>query len=245
MAESKSNETRNVQQEESTWNPKTRLGKEVLQGKYSRMEEVLLTGRKIMEPEITDYLLPDLSTELINVGQAKGKFGGGKRKTSKSTQKKTREGSNVSFTMIVASGNKQGIVGLGFGKAIENVPAREKAVKKAKENLIVIRRGCGDWGCFCGGSHSIPFSVEGKCGSAEVKLLPAPKGTGLVVEAELRKALELAGIKDVWSQTKGNTKNKVNFMKAGLRALEQLEEMRLNQNVIEGRGIKEGDRDEQ
>lgn len=243
MAETKPNNE--VNQEDNAWNPKTRLGREVLQGKFSRMEEVLLSGRKIMEPEVTDYLLPDLSTELINVGQAKGKFGGGKRKASKSTQKVTREGSNVSFTVVVASGNKQGIVGLGFGKARENVPAREKSIRKAKENLLLIRRGCGDWGCFCGGSHSIPFAVSGKCGSAQVTLMPAPKGTGLVVEAELRKVLELAGVKDVWSYTKGNPKNKINFLKAGMRALAQLEEMRLNPNVIEGRGIKEGDRNEQ
>ena len=56
----------------------------------------------------------------------------------------------------------------------------------------MIRRGCGDWGCFCGTAHSIPFAVEGKCSSVVVKLLPAPKGTGLVVESELKKMLSIS-----------------------------------------------------
>ena len=204
---------------EEVWVPKTQLGKEVLAGKFSTMRDVLVSGRKIMEPQITDFLIPGITTEFVNVGQAKGKYGGGKRRTSKQTQKITREGGRMSFAMIVLSGNNDGIVGLGFGKARENVPARDKAITKAKENLIVTRRGCGDWGCFCGSAHSIPFEVKGRSGSVEVKLMPAPKGTGLVVESELKKMLELAGIKDVWSKTSGSAKNKVNLMKAGFEAL--------------------------
>ncbi len=226
------------------WTPKTQLGKDVLAGKYATLNDVMLSGRKIMEQEITEFLTPNLATEFINVGQAKGKFGGGKRKTSKSTQKVTREGGRMSFTMIVVSGNKEGIVGLGFGKARETVPSREKALKKAKENLAIVRRGCGDWGCFCGTSHSIPFAVEGSSGSCTVRLMPAPKGTGLVVESELKKMLELAGIKDVWSKTFGSTKNKTNLMKAGFDALKNLQKIKVNPLMAKGRGLKEGDKDE-
>ncbi|NCC70426.1 30S ribosomal protein S5, partial [bacterium] len=177
---------------EVKWIPKTNLGKEVLEGKYSSLSEVILKGGAIKEEEITDYIAPNLKTEFVNVGQAKGKFGGGKRKSSKATQKITREGGRMSFAMLTISGNGEGVVGLGFGKARETVPAREKSLKKAKQDFIVIRRGCGDWGCFCGTAHSIPFAVEGKSGSVTVKLMPAPKGTGLVVEKELKKLLELA-----------------------------------------------------
>lgn len=235
---------RDVQVEKEEWTPKTQLGKDVLAGKYATIRDVLISGKRIMEPEITEFLIPDLSTEFINIGQAKGKFGGGKRKTSKSTQKITREGGRMSFSMIVISGNREGVVGLGFGKARETVPAREKAVRKAKEDLAIIRRGCGDWGCFCGTSHSIPFTVEGVSGSCKVKLMPAPKGTGLVVEGELKKMLELAGIKDVWSKTYGSTKNKTNLMKAGFEALKELQKIKLNPQTMKGRGIKEGDKDE-
>ena len=151
--------------EEKVWEPKTQLGKDVLAGKYNSLREVLLTGKKIMESEIVDTLEPNFAIEYINVGQAKGKFGGGKRKTSKATQKITMEGSTMSFQMVTVTGNKDGIVGLGFGKSRETVPSREKAIRNGKLNLALIRRGCGDWGCFCGTAHSIPFAVEGVSGS--------------------------------------------------------------------------------
>lgn len=230
--------------EEKVWVPKTQLGKDVLEGKYTSMRDVLLSGKKIMESEITDKLISDIGTEYINLGQAKGKFGGGKRKTSKATQKITMEGSTMSFAMLVVSGDKNGIVGLGVGKSGETVPSREKAIRNAKKNLIIIRRGCGDWGCFCGTAHSIPFAVQGTSGSVTVKLMPAPKGTGLVVEAELKKMLELAGIKDIWSKTYGSTKNKNNLMKAGFEALKNLQKIRLTPEMMKGRGMKDGDKDE-
>ncbi len=244
--EHKPREDRNQHVEEKVeWVPKTSLGRDVLVGKYTNMRDVMLSGSKILEEQITEMLVPDLALEMVNVGQAKGKFGGGRRKTSKATQKITSDGSRMSFSMLVLSGNKNGIVGFGFGKARETVPAREKAYKKAKKNLIMIRRGCGDWGCFCGSAHSIPFAVEGSEGSVTVRLMPAPKGTGLVVESELKKMLQLAGIKDVWSKTFGQTKNKINLIKAGFNALKQLQEIKLTPYVLDGRGIKDGDKDEQ
>lgn len=230
--------------EEKVWVPKTALGKDVLAKKYSNLDEVLASGNKVLESEITDFLEPTIGQDFVNVGQAKGKFGGGKRKISKPTQKITREGSVMSFAMASITGNRDGIVGLGFGKARETVPSREKAVMNSKKNLIKIRRGCGDWGCFCGTGHSIPFAVEGTSGSVTVRLMPAPKGTGLVVEAELKKMLELAGIRDVWSKTFGQTKNKNNLMKAGFEALKELQRVKLMPSVTEGRGIMDGGKNE-
>ena len=230
--------------EEKVWVPKTLLGKDVLAGKYPTLRDVIVSGRPIMEAEITEFLEPNLATELVNLGQAKGKFGGGKRKTSKPTQKKTREGNKMSFSMLVLSGDRDGIVGYGFGKARETVPSREKAIRNAKKNLIQIRRGCGDWGCFCGTAHSIPFAVKGVSGSVTVELMPAPKGTGLVVESELKKMLELAGVKDVWSKTYGQTKNKINLVKAGFEALKNLQRMKMTPQTAMGRGIKDGAKDE-
>jgi len=236
----KSRRQNDRQVEKVEWVPRTELGKKVLAGKFSSMRQVLLSNSKILEAEITDYLVPNLETEYINVGQAKGKFGGGKRKTSKATQRKTREGSRMSFSMIVVSGNRDGIVGLGFGKARETVPSREKAIAKAKQNVIVIRRGSGSWEASATNLNSVPFTVEGKSGSVKVRLIPAPPGTGLVIEAELRKMLELAGVKDIWSKTFGSTKNKINLMKAGFNALKKLQNVKLNPKVMEGRAIREG-----
>ena len=68
---------------------------------------------------------------------------------------------------------------------------------------------------------SIPFKVEGKSGSVEIKLIPAPQGTGLVVTNELKKVLMLAGIKDIYSKTKGQTRTTGNLVKACIDALKK------------------------
>lgn len=227
---------------EKIWTPKTQLGKDVKEGKFTDIKDVIRSGNKILEAEITEHLVPDLVTEFVNTGQAKGKFGGGKRKPPKATQKVTKEGSVMSFSMVCISGDRNGVVGLGFGKARENVPARDKAIKKSKQNLILIRRGSGSWGSFGSDPTTIPYSVEGKCGSVKVKLIPAPKGTGLVAEKEVAKMCELAGIKDVWSRTSGTTGNKINLMSATFEALKQLQKVRLTPRVIKNRNIIEGDK---
>ena len=227
---------------EKVWIPKTQLGKDVKEGKFTDIKDVIRSGKKILEAEITEHLVPDLTTEFVNTGQAKGKFGGGKRKPPKATQKVTKEGSVMSFSMVCISGDKNGVVGLGFGKARENVPARDKAIKKSKQNLILVRRGAGSWGSFGSDPTTIPYAVEGRCGSVTVKLIPAPKGTGLVAEKEVAKMCELAGIKDVWSRTSGTTGNKINLMSATFEALKQLQKVRLTPRVIKNRNIVEGDK---
>jgi len=102
------------------------------------------------------------------------------------------------------------------------VPAREKSMRKAKLNIFRIRRGCGSWQCGCGKPHSIPFTVTGKCGSVEVKFMPAPKGKGLCCASDIAKVLALAGIKDIWAKTRGQTRNRLNFVYACEDALRQL-----------------------
>ena len=67
---------------------------------------------------------------------------------------------------------------------ISTAEAGAKAIGKAKQNLIIIRRGSGDWGSSASHANSIPFAIEGKSGSVTVKFMPAPVGTGLVAESE-------------------------------------------------------------
>ena len=98
---------------------------------------------------------------------------------------------------------------------------REKALRKAKLDLIKITRGCGSFDCICDEKHSIPFKVEGKCGSSRVVLYPAPQGTGLVIGDECKKILGLAGIKDVYSKTFGQTKSTMNLVRACIDALKK------------------------
>lgn len=205
-----------------SWNPKTSLGLKVKNGEIKNIDEILSQGLKIIEPEIVDKLVQDLKVDFILIGQSKGKFGGGRRKIFRQVQKKTSEGNKPSFAVYAVVGNENGYVGIGYGKSRETVPAREKAIRNAKLNIIKVNRGCGSWECSCGTEHSIPFKVTGKEGSAEVTLLPAPKGAGLKVHSAAMPILKLAGIKDVWSFTRGHAKTTINVIKATFKALKKL-----------------------
>src|SRR3990167_6157787 len=176
--------------DKEAWKPKTELGKKVKNGEITTIDEILDRGLAILEPQIVDMLLPGLQVDLLEVGQSKGKFGGGKRSIWRQTQKKSKEGNKPSFATVAVCGDGNGYVGIGFGKAKETVPAREKATRKAKLNLIKIKRGCGSWECGCGQTHSIPFKVEGKCSSVTFELMPEPKGTRLCMEKECQKLLK-------------------------------------------------------
>ena len=222
------------------WNPKTELGKKVKNKEITDLGQILDNGYRILEPEIVDALLPDLKVELLEVGQSKGKFGGGKGSIWKQTQKKTSEGNRIKFSAFVVVGNKDGYIGVGFGNSKETVPAREKATREAKLNIIKIRRACGSWDCDCRTPHSIPFKVGGKSGSVEVNLMAAPRGTGLKAERRLRTMLSMAGIKDIYSKTKGQTATKLNFFVACFEALKQLSKIKMREGFVKEAGVVEG-----
>ncbi len=222
------------------WTPKTALGHRVKSGEIKTLDEILDKGEAILESEIIDMLLPTLESDLLSIGQSKGKFGGGKRSIWKQTQKKSCEGNKPSFSTLAVIGNKNGYVGIGLGKAKETVPAREKATRKAKLNVIKIKRGCGSWDCECGTSHSVPAKVTGKVGSTIVTLIPAPKGTGICVEKEMKKIIQLAGIKDLYSQTEGHTASKLNLMLACFEALKQLSKIKIKEEYAKKAGVISG-----
>jgi len=226
--------------DKESWKPKSEIGEKVKSGEITNIDEILDNGIKILEPEIVDILLPNSTTDLLLIGQSKGKFGGGQRRVFKQTQKKTREGNKPHFATVAVIGNENGYVGIGYGKSKETVPAREKAIRNAKINIIKIKRGCGSWECGCGQPHTIPYKVEGKCGSVTIKLLPAPKGTGLCVENECAKILRLSGIRDVWSKTYGKTNTKINLIAACIKALRNLINTKVRASEIEKLGMVEG-----
>ena len=226
--------------EKEAWKPRTSLGMKVKNGEINSIDYALDRRIKILEPEIVEALLPNLITDLLMVDQAKGKFGGGQKRIFKQTQKKTQEGNKPNFATFAVVGNEDGYVGVGYGKSKETVPAREKAIRHAKLNVIKIRRGCGNWRCGCGEAHTVPFKVSGKAGSVEIILIPAPKGTGLIVEKECQKILKLAGIKDVWSRTEGQTRSKLNVLYACFDALQKLLQFKLKPKTEETLSIIEG-----
>lgn len=187
-----------------TWEPRTYVGRLVKEGKIKSIDDIFRLNLPIREPEIVDYLLPDLKHEVLNINIV---------------QRQTEHGEVSQFQVLVVVGNEDGYVGVGLGKARQISVAIEKAIRDAKLNITPVRRGCGSWYCSCGEPHSVPFKVEGKCGSVRVRLIPAPKGKGLVAADPIKPVLRLAGIKDVWTWTKGETRTTVNFVKACFEAL--------------------------
>ncbi|ALU11375.1 30S ribosomal protein S5 [Ignicoccus islandicus DSM 13165] len=197
-----------VDQTESleTWVPKTRVGKMVKEGKITSIYEIFEKNLPILEPEIVDFLVPDLKHEVLDVSLV---------------QKVTDAGRITRLRVLIVVGNENGLVGLGMGKARQMRFAIQKALTNAKLNIIPVRRGCGSWECTCGEPHSVPFTVHGKSGSVRITLKPAPRGTGLVAGDVARTVLKYAGLKDVWTHTEGETRTTHNFAKATLEALKQ------------------------
>jgi small subunit ribosomal protein S5 len=214
----------------SEWEPKTQLGRDVKDGKVKSIDEILEKNKKILESEITDALL-NLKSDLLSIGQSKGKFGGGKRRAWRQTQRKTQEGNIASFSTLAVVGDENGHVGIGSGKAKETLPARDKSIRKAKLNIFRVSRGCSSFDCFCSELHTIPFTVKGKSGGVKIILMPAPQGTGLVVANELKKVLKLAGIKDVYSKTFGKKRTTFNIVKACIDALNKTNPKQLRKEI--------------
>lgn len=215
-------EKREIREEKNLdgWVPKTALGRDVKEDKIKRIDDILDNNLKILEAEIVDKLI-NVQTDLFSIGQSKGKFGGGKRRAWRQTQRKTKEGNVPTFSAMAVVGDENGHVGIGSGKATETLPARDKAIRKAKLNVIKIHRACSSFDCACSEAHTIPFKVEGKAGSTRIILIPAPQGTGLVAGNEIKKVLKLAGIKDVYTKTFGRKRTTFNIIKACFKALEK------------------------
>ncbi len=189
------------------WEPQTRLGRLVLSGQIITFEQAVATGLPIREVQIVDALLPELTDDIINVNMV---------------QRMTDSGRRVRFNVMACVGNRDGIVGLSTGKAKEVAIAIQKAIASAKLNLIQIQRGNGSWESGTGPGTSIPFKVVGSSGSTRLTLMPAPAGKGLVVGPVGRRVLELAGITDIWSRSKGQTRTTLNYAQATFNALEMI-----------------------
>jgi small subunit ribosomal protein S5 len=189
------------------WKPRTKLGWLVKEGNVTSLKEIFDMNMKIKEPEIVDALLGrELQHEIIDINMV---------------QKMTDAGRITRFRVVVVVGNQNGFVGLGVGKARQLRMAVDKAIMDAKLNIIPVRRGCGSFECGCSEPHSIPYQVRGKAGSAEVVLKPAPKGAGLVAGDTAKVVLRYAGIRDIWSWSRGKTSTTINFAMAVFDALKK------------------------
>lgn len=197
--------------EHAEWVPLTGLGKAVMTGEIPSLEAVFETGKPIKEPQIVDAFLPDLTDEVLDIQMV---------------QRMTDSGRRVKFRAVVVVGNRDGYIGFGQGKDAQVGNAIKKAIANAKVNLIHVNRGCGSWECGCGQHHSIPIQVRGKAGSVTMTLKPAPQGIGLVTGEIGKKVLELAGIRDVWTFSSGQTRTTINYAKATFEALRETNRIR-------------------
>ncbi|HET6516861.1 MAG TPA: 30S ribosomal protein S5 [Nitrosopumilaceae archaeon] len=205
--EQKSDQRRSrPQKEEAPWIPKTILGKKVATGEITSLEQILESGARIQEAGIIKKLLPDLKSEVVDVGII---------------QKMTANGQSTRFKAIVAAGNENGWLGIGQGKSKQMRIAIEKATNQAFLNVSPVKLGCGSWECRCDEKHSVPFKVRGRGGSVTIEIIPAPRGLGLVAGGKIKRLLELAGLKDAWTSAKGSTTTMNSTSKAILQCLRQ------------------------
>ncbi|MFC5972587.1 30S ribosomal protein S5 [Halomarina salina] len=206
------------------WEPRTRLGQQVLDGDITTMREALDSGLPLREAEVVDRLVPDLEDNVLDINMV---------------QRMTDSGRRVKFRCSVVVGNRDGLVGYAEGRDDQVGGAIQKAIGIAKLNIIDVSRGCGSWECGCGRPHTVALRTTGKAGSVEVELQPAPRGLGLAGGETVRSVLELAGIEDIWTRSSGQTRTTVNFAKATFNALRNTAEARVPQRAAEKREVIE------
>lgn len=179
----------------------TKLGRLVKDGRITSIEEVFLHAIPVKEAQIVDHFLT-LTDEVMRIMPV---------------QKQSSAGQRTRFKAFVAVGDSAGHIGLGVKCSAEVANAIRGAITIAKLNVVPVRRGY--WGRMANEPHTVPTKVHGKCGSVRVRLIPAPRGTGLVSSPVGKKILTFAGVTDCYTSTSGHTRTTGNFIKAMFFAL--------------------------
>lgn len=187
---------------EMEWVPVTKLGRLVKEGKLRSIEDIYLFSLPVKEYQIVDYFLPSLKDEVMKIMPV---------------QKQTTAGQRTRFKAFVVVGDSNGHVGLGVKCSKEVATAIRAAIILAKLSVVPVRRGY--WGTVLGEPHTIPSKVTGKCGSVVSRLVPAPRGTGIVAAPTPKKLLNYAGIQDCYTTSRGSTRTQGNFLKATFAAI--------------------------
>jgi small subunit ribosomal protein S2e len=172
-------------------------------GKIKSLEDIYLFSMKPKEHQIIEHFLGEsLKDEVMKIMPV---------------QKQTRAGQRTRFKAFVVIGDHDGHVGLGVKCAKEVATAIRGAIILAKLSVVPIRRGW--WGSRFGAPHTVPCKVTGKCGSVRFRIIPAPRGTGLVAARVPKKLLTFAGVQDAYTSSRGATRTLGNFVKATYQAV--------------------------
>ncbi|GMM43724.1 ribosomal 40S subunit protein S2 [Pichia kluyveri] len=188
--------------EEKAWVPVTKLGRLVASGKITSMEQIYAHSLPVKEYQIVDKLLPNLQEKIMAVI---------------SVQKQTRAGQRTRMKVVMVIGDGNGHVGLGVKAAKELANAIRGAIIIAKLSIIPVRRGY--WGSNLGAPHTIANKTSGKCGSVNVRLIPAPRGSGIVASPTVKQMMQFAGIEDIYTTSSGSTRTAENTLKAAFAAI--------------------------
>ncbi|XP_057617878.1 40S ribosomal protein S2-like [Chionomys nivalis] len=180
--------------EDKEWIPVTKLGRLGKDMKIKSLEEIYLLSLPIKESDF--FLGASLKDEVLKIMPV---------------QKQTR------FKAFVAIGDYNGHVGLGVKCSKEIATAIRRAIILAKLSIVPVRRGY--WGNKISKPHTVPCKVTGRCGSVLVRLIPAPRGTGIVSAPVPKKLLMMAGIDDCYTSARGCTASLGNFAKATFDAI--------------------------
>merc|ERR1712127_416178 len=163
--------------EEKEWVPVTKLGRLVKDGKIGSIEDIYLHALPIKEYQIIDVFFQpgSLKDEVMKIHPV---------------QKMTSAGQRNRFVCYVLVGDQNGHIGLGSKCAKEVATAIRGGIIAAKMALIPVRRGY--WGNRLGAPHTVPMKCAGKSGSVRIRLVPAPRGSGVVGSPTMKKILQFA-----------------------------------------------------